>query len=198
MSIPKLLLLQKVKNTNNHLTRYLWFSRYIIREIHLHWSHPFLALLARGQMSLCDGTSSVVRPSVVRPSSVNFHPVYALTCANIVGSSPNFEISFILRMSRMSSNMGCQGQRSRSQWPEMWFSCLHSNMCKYCLMTTKISNKCCTKYILVRFEYEMSRSKVKVTLQTKYMFFITVYFPIWLTQSCNRVDVVVVPDQGPW
>ena len=110
--------------------------------------------------------------SVRRPSSVNIHLVYAITSVNIVGSLRNFEISIISKISRTSSNMGCQRQRSRSQWPEMWFSYLHSNMCKYCLMTIKISNKCCTKNILDMFQYGMSRSKVKVTVTRRRICFV--------------------------
>ena len=128
----------------------------------------------------------VRRPSVRRPS-VNIHLVYAITSVHIVGSSRNFEISIIQKISAMSSNMRCQ--RSRSQWPEMWFSCLHCNMCKYCLMTTKISNKCCTKNILVRFECDMSRSKVKVTVTRRRICFVYCTSSFKLYKNLNRFQI---------
>ena len=41
-----------------------------------------------------------------------------LTCANIVRSLQNFQISIVPILSWMSLNMGYQGQMSRSLWPE--------------------------------------------------------------------------------
>ena len=44
--------------------------------------------------------------------------VYTLTCANIVRSLQNFQISIVPILSWMSLNMGYQGQMSRSLWPD--------------------------------------------------------------------------------
>ena len=116
-------------------------------------------------VSYCYRSLSVVRAScaVRRASCVNFWLVNTLEATVLVQSSSNLLRMIILTISRLSSNMGHVGSKTRSVGQLKEKPCEHSRGHSFGPIIIKLAQNDHLDNISVKFEYRSCRVKNKVS-----------------------------------
>ena len=114
-------------------------------------------------VSYCYRSLSVVRASCVCASCVNFWLVNTLEATVLVQSSSNLLRMIILTISRLSSNMGHVGSKTRSVGQLKEKPCEHSRGHSFGPIIIKLAQNDHLDNISIKFEYRSCRVKNKVS-----------------------------------